>query len=104
MLLVLVFPQGEAFVLRRLPVSPVFHLGEGVGASVRGPPAVLGPEGLGLRGLAGGGPLQPHRDPLGRAGHQGDGLRVQSWTCRGDCWELKHLIVVWRRESTRLQI
>lgn len=91
---ILGFPAGWTFILRTPPVSPVFHLGEGVGAALRRPPAVFGPQGLGLGGLARGGSLQAHGDPLGRAGHQGDGLRVQSWTCCRDGWELKHLVVI----------
>lgn len=46
-------------------MSSVFHFGEGVGAVIRGPPAVFGPQRLGLGGLAGGGPLHTHGDPLG---------------------------------------
>lgn len=60
-----IFPTCKAFIFRSLPVSPVFHFGEGVGAAVCNPPDVLGPQGLSLGGLAGGGPLQAHRDPLG---------------------------------------
>lgn len=91
---VLVFPACETFIFRGLPVRPVFHFGESVGAAVRGSPAVFGPQRLSLGGLAGGGPLQAHGDPLGRTGHQGDGLSVQSRTCWCDSWKLKHLILI----------
>lgn len=95
---ILVFPTGKTFIFRSLPVSPVFHFGEGVRAAIWDHPAVFGPQGLCLGCLAGGGPLQAHRDSLGRTGHQGDGLSVQSRTCGRDIWELKDLVLVWRRE------
>lgn len=93
---VTVFPTGKAFIFRSLSVSPVFHFREGVWAPVCDSPAVLGPQGLSLGGLAGGGPLQTHRDSLGRTSHEGDGLNFLRRTCGRDTWELKHLVLIWR--------
>ena len=91
----LVLPAGEALALGGLAVRPVSHLGEGVRAPVPGGPAMVGPQRLSLRGLAGGGPLEPDRDPLGRTGHQRDGLTLQIRARGGHTGELKHLIVIW---------
>ena len=89
----MVLPAGEAFVLGRLAVGPVPHLGEGVGAAVGcGPPAALRPQGVHLGGLADGGSLQADRDALGRPAHQRDGLGV--WSQGSHDWELKDLVFV----------
>ena len=90
---VVVLPAGEAFVLGRLAVGPVPHLGEGVGAAVGcGSPASLRPQGVHLGGLADGGSLQADRDALGRPTHQRDGLGVRSHGSHH--WELKDLVFV----------
>ena len=61
----LILPAGKALVLGGLPMGPVPHLGEGVRPPVPSPPGMLRPQGLRLCGLAGGGPLETDRDPLG---------------------------------------
>ncbi len=91
-----VLPASKAFALGCFAVWPVSHFGEGVWPAVcDGHPAVFGPQGFCLRGLTGGGSLEPYWDALGWTGHQGDGLslQVRAWWRRHGR-ERKHLIVI----------
>lgn len=91
-----ILPASKAFVLGRFAVWPVPHFGEGVRPTVsNSSPAILGPQGFCLRGLTGGGSLEPYWDALGWTGHQGDGLplqvRARRWRHSREC---KHLIII----------
>lgn len=94
----LVFPAGKTLAFRHFPVSPVFHFGEGVSTTVCRLPGMFRPQWFSLGSLAYGGSLQAHRDSLGWARHQGDGLSVESWNCWCDSGELKHLVLIWKKK------
>lgn len=99
----LVFPAGKTLVFRHFPVSPVFHFREGVSTTVCCLPGMFRPQWFSLGSLAYGGSLQAHRDSLGWARHQGDGLSVESWNCWCDSGELKHLVLIWKKKGNTKQ-
>lgn len=103
--LCVVLPASEPFALGCFAVRSVPHLGEGVWPAVRyGRPGVLRPQGFRLRGLTGGGSLQPHGDPLGWTRHQRDGFSLQiraRW--RWQSGKRKHLVVICVR-SQRISV